>query len=177
MIALTIQQVVLWCCAGLLLWAAVSDLQRFIIPNKISASLVALYPAYLIAGLLGGTPVDWLGGLIVAVAVFAAGFVLFNFRVLGGGDVKLLAAVSLYAGSQWLVPLIAITALAGGVLSLGILAAKMVSLSRLPADLRAAVLPADARFPVLRAAMQTHAPYGAAIAFGGLFIIYQLVRA
>lgn len=177
MIAHTIQQVVLWCCAGLLLWAAVSDLQRFIIPNRISLGLVALYPAYLIAGLFGGVAVDWLGGLIVAAVVFAAGFVLFNFRVFGGGDVKLLSAVALYAGSQWLVPLVAITALAGGVLSIGILASKMVSLSRLPADLRAAVLPADARFPVLRAAMQTQAPYGAAIAFGGLFIIFQLIRA
>ena len=177
MIAHTIQQVVLWCSAGLLLWAAVSDLQRFIIPNKISLSLVALYPAYLLAGLLGGTPVDWLGGLIAAAVVFAVGFALFSLRVFGGGDVKLLSAVSLYAGSQWLVPLIAITALAGGVLSIGILAAKMVSLSRLPHDLRVAVLPGDARFPMLRAAMQTQAPYGAAIAFGGLFIIYQLVRA
>lgn len=177
MIALTIQQVVLWCCAGLLLWAAFSDLQRFIIPNKISLSLVTLYPAYVLAGLFGGAPVEWLGGLIAAAVVFAVGFALFSFRVLGGGDVKLLAAISLYAGSQWLVALIAITALAGGVLSIGILAAKMVSLSRLPQDLRAAMLPGEVRFPVLRAAMQTHAPYGAAIAFGGLFIIYQLVRA
>lgn len=176
MIALTTQQIVLWCCAGLLLWAAFSDLQRFIIPNKITLGIVALYLAYLVSGLLGGMTVDWAGGLIAAAIVFAVGFALFNFGVLGGGDVKLLSAVALYAGSQWVAPLIAVTAIAGGVLSIGILAAKMVSLSRIPANLRPYMLPADVRYPVLRAALQTHAPYGAAIAFGGLFIIYQLVR-
>ena len=109
--------------------------------------------------------------------MFAVGFVLFSRSLIGGGDVKLISAVALYAGTQGVVPLVIVTALAGGMLSLGILAAKSVSLVRLPDDVRAAVLPSGVRFPVLRAALQTPAPYGAAIAFGGLFIIYQLVRA
>lgn len=177
MIAHTVQQVVLWCCAGLLVWAALGDLQRFTIPNRICLSLVGLYPAYLAAGLLGGMTVDWAGGLISAAIVFAIGFALFNFRLIGGGDVKLISAVALYAGPQWVAPLIVVTTIAGGVLSIGILAAKMISLSRIPANLRAIMMPDDSRFPVLRAALQTKAPYGAAIAFGGLFIIFQLVRA
>ena len=176
MIALTAQQIVLWCCAGLLIWAAVSDMQRFIIPDKISLGLIALYPIYLVSGLVGGAAVDWLGGLLAAAGMFAAGFVLFSLRLFGGGDVKLLSAVALYAGAQWVLPLIAVTAIAGGVLSIGILAAKMISLNRIPANLRGIMMPVESRFPVLRAALQTQAPYGAAIAFGGLFIIYQLVR-
>ena len=176
MIALTAQQVVLWCCAGLLIWAAVSDMQRFIIPDRISLGLIALYPIYLVCDLVGGAVVDWLGGVTVAVLVFAFGFGLFNFRLIGGGDVKLISAVAVYAGPQWIVPLILVTALAGGVLSIGILAAKMISLSRIPSNLRSIMMPMDLRFAVLRAALQTQAPYGAAIAFGGLFIIYQLVR-
>ena len=50
MIALLIQQLALLFCAGLLIWAAVSDIRSYLIPNKIPLALVALYPAYLLAG-------------------------------------------------------------------------------------------------------------------------------
>lgn len=177
MIAHLAQQTVLWCCAGLLLWAAISDLQRFVIPNRISLALVALFPIYLATGYLSGAPVDWIGGLMAGALVFTVGFGLFTLGVMGGGDVKLLAAVALYAGLNGLLAFTVVTALAGGLLSATLLTAKMISLNRIPANLRAVMLPAGGRFPVLRAALRTNTPYGAAIAFGGLFIIYQLVRA
>lgn len=175
MIALTVQQIVLWCCAALLVWAAVSDLQRFIIPNGVTLGVIALYPAYVAAGFLGGMPVDWAGGLIAAAVVFAMGYVFFSIGLVGGGDVKLLTAVALFVGLTSLPSFLMVTGFAGGVLSIGILAAKMIALSRIPADLRAVILPLDRRFPILRAALKTDAPYGAAIAFGGIFIIYQLI--
>ena len=59
--------------------------------------------------------------LAAAAAVFLAGAVAFRFRLLGGGDVKLLAAGALWLGAAALGPFLLATALAGGVLALGFL--------------------------------------------------------
>lgn len=174
MIASLVQQAALYCCAGLLVWAAVSDLRSYLIPNRIVLAIVAIYPVYLLNGLLGGNPVDWSGGVLAAALIFAVGFILFNLHVLGGGDVKLFSAVALWAGLNQLLLLVLVIGVAGGVLALAIVGAKTAILMRLPANIRAVALP-EGRFPMLRAAMQTPAPYGAAIAFGGLFIIYRLL--
>ena len=64
-------------------------------------------------------PVAWLGALAVAAAVFVFGFVLFARQLIGGGDVKLIAAVSLWAGPEHLALFALVTSLAGGVLALG----------------------------------------------------------
>ena len=174
MTMLFVQKLTLWFCAGLCIWAAVSDLRAYLIPNRICLAIVALYLPYLLAGYLGGMPVDWSGGVIAAALIFATGFVLFNFGLVGGGDVKLFAAVGLWTGLNWLLPLVLVIALAGGILSIGMVMAKAASLMRLPADVRAVVYP-DGRMAMLRAAVQMKAPYGAAIAVGGLFIVYRLL--
>src|SRR5690606_34804112 len=97
--------------AGILIAAAVSDVRRLILPNRYSAAIVLLYPVYVLAA---AGPVDWTGGLIVAGGCFLAGFVLFSLRVLGGGDAKLLTAVSLWAGPALLPDFLMGTAVAGG---------------------------------------------------------------
>jgi prepilin peptidase CpaA len=174
MAALFTQQVILWCCGGLLLWAAVSDLRSYLIPNRICLAIAALYPVYWLAGYLGGLPVDWSGGVLAAALIFAAGFALFSVGVIGGGDVKLFSAVALWTGLNWLFMLVLIVGLAGGILSLAIVGAKAATLIRLPADIRAVAYP-NGPFGTFRAILKTPAPYGAAIAFGGLFIIYRLL--
>jgi prepilin peptidase CpaA len=166
------QQSILWCVGALMMWAAISDLRTFLIPNRICLALVVLYPAYVLAGFIGGSSVDWAAGVLAGALIFAGGFGLFSFGLIGGGDVKLFSAVALWTGLDSLLGLVLIVGVAGGILSLGILAAKTAALMRLPPDLRTAAYPSG-RFGVLRAAMQTPAPYGAAIAFGGLFIIYR----
>lgn len=174
MAALLSQQVILWCCGSLLVWAAVSDLRSYLIPNRICLALAALYPIYWLAGCLGGSPVDWSGGILAAVFIFAVGFVLFSMGVIGGGDVKLFSAVALWTGLNWLVMLLLVVGLAGGILSIAIVGAKAAMLIRLPADLRAAVYP-HGTYGMVRTILKTPAPYGAAIAFGGLFIISRLL--
>ena len=57
--------------AGLCVAAAVSDVRRLLIPNRINFSIALLYPAFVIAG---GMTADWPGALIVATFVLAAGF-------------------------------------------------------------------------------------------------------
>jgi prepilin peptidase CpaA len=165
------QQAILWCCAGLLMWAAVSDLRSYLIPNRTCLAVAALYPVYWLAGYFGGTPVDWSGGVLAAALIFAAGFVLFSIGVIGGGDVKLFSAVALWTGINWLLMLVIIVGVAGGIVSLGIVGAKTAAVMRMPADVRTIAYPSG----LLRAVLKTPAPYGAAIAFGGLFIIYRLL--
>jgi prepilin peptidase CpaA len=167
MIAHIVQQIALLACAGLCLWAAASDLIHFRIPNRVPLVLVALYPAYLAAGWFGGLPVDWVGGLIAGAGIFVFGFALFSYGLIGGGDVKLLSAVALWSGTGGLVPLVLVVGAAGGLLSLGLIAAKAASYAQQPAS-----RPAD--MPVWRAVLQQPAPYGVAIAIGGLFILGQL---
>jgi prepilin peptidase CpaA len=174
MAALFTQQVTLWCCGGLLLWAAVSDLRNYLIPNRICLAVAALYPVYWLAGAAGGMPVDWSSGVLAAGLIFAAGFVLFSVGVIGGGDVKLFSAIALWTGLNWLLMLVLVVGLAGGVLSLGIIGAKAATLIRLPADIRAVAYP-HGPIGMVRVILKTPAPYGAAIAFGGLFIIYRLL--
>ena len=76
---------------ALLCVAAIHDATTYRIPNRVSLAMAALYPAHVLAS---GADVAWMGALFVAAAVFAAGTVLFAWRVLGGGDVKLLAAAT-----------------------------------------------------------------------------------
>lgn len=172
--ALLTQQVILWCCGALLLFAAASDLRSYLIPNRLCLAIAALYPIYWLAGHLGGAPVDWSGGVLAAALIFAIGFVLFGVGLIGGGDVKLFSAVALWTGLNWLLPLVIIVGAAGGILSLGIIGAKTVMLMRLPADVRAVAYPSGTP-SMVRFVLKTHVPYGAAIAFGGLFIIYRLL--
>jgi prepilin peptidase CpaA len=98
---------------GLLLTAAIKDMRTMTIPNGISIALVVLYPGYVAA-----TGVDWMGGMIAGLSVLSVGIALFALNCLGGGDVKLLASTSLWAGTELLVQMLFITALAGGVLCL-----------------------------------------------------------
>lgn len=167
MIAHSVQQIALLASAVLLVWAAITDLIDFRIPNPVSFTVAALYPIYLLAGWLGGAPADWAGGVLAGAGVFVLGFALFNVGLVGGGDVKLMSAVALWVGLAGLVPFMLIVGLAGGLLSLGLVAAKAVAYARQPAS-----RPAD--MPVWRAVLQQPAPYGLAIAIGGLFTLGQL---
>src|SRR3546814_4520782 len=83
--------------AALLAAAAVEDVRRLIIPNRIPLGIIILYPAYVLST---GAPVDWVGGSTLAAGALAIGIVLFAFRYAGGGDVKLFVAASLWAGDR-----------------------------------------------------------------------------
>lgn len=167
MIASSVQQIALLGCAGLLLWAAVSDLIHFRIANRISLAIVGLYPAYVAASWFGGLPIDWTGGLLAGAGLFIVGFALFNFGLVGGGDVKLLSATGLWAGLSGLIPFLLVVGAAGGLLSFCLITAKAASYARLPASRPIGT-------PVWRAVLQQPAPYGVAIAVGGLFTLGRL---
>lgn len=149
-----------------LLVAAVNDTARFIIPNFVSIGLVVLF---LITALLLPFKTNWLSHLGVAFLVFSVGLFFYKFKILGAGDVKLITALSVWAGWERLDFLLLYIVIAGGVLAVGLAALRLVLFATLihaPAGLITAV-------PRLLQTGQ-HIPYGVAIASGGLYLAFEL---
>jgi prepilin peptidase CpaA len=91
---------------GLLLWAAISDLRHYIIPNQVSIALLALFPVYAASA---PAPVQWLWALALAAGFFAVCFAMYLARALGAGDAKL-PVVVLWAGPKNItLPVVALT--------------------------------------------------------------------
>lgn len=146
---------------ALMIYAALSDISRLIIPNWVSIALAALFP---VAALIAGAPLMGVGlHILFGFGVLAVGFVLFQMNVFGGGDAKLLAAVSIWTGMTAFVPFIVWTAIAGGVMALVLLTARQL-------------IPAGAYPPVVDHLLkkQNGIPYGVAIMFGALMAIPSL---
>ncbi len=148
---------------GVLIWAAVSDLRYYLIPNRIPLAVAAAYAA--IAGFLPLTFV--IGGVLTGVAVLALGTLVFARGWMGGGDVKLLAAVSLWAGPTYLSLFAFVTALAGAVLAAVMLSPARRYLPAASAD--ALALTGGARVHGGSAVRQPM-PFGVAISVGGIFL-------
>ncbi len=143
--------------AGLMAIAAVEDFRRLVIPNPVVAGLCVLWPLHLLAA-PSFTLADSVGAAACAAAVFLAGGLLFSRGLIGGGDVKLLAAATLWAGPGATPALLVVTAVLGGVLSLVLLSS---------AALRTAFAPAAVpAIPVSRVPV----PYGVAIAAAALIV-------
>lgn len=136
--------------AAMLLVAAIGDLKSRIIPNRLNAAIA-----------LTAIPFWWLTGLspwpdmAVQVAVAAGVFFLFAlaFRIgaMGGGDVKMVAAVALWLPPLAVLKLLVVMSLAGGVITLAMLARQRIGKSR----------------------AQLEIPYGVAIAFGGFWVLSE----
>ena len=145
--------------AALLLWAAGEDIHRLTIPNWVSLAMIGLYPIHV---LTSPVPVNWPMAALIAGLTFAVGFVLFALKAVGGGDVKLLAATSLWADPALFPSFIFLTAIAGGLIGLAILLRRR----------RMAPAAADSGHSVGPAVM----PYGVAIAVGGLMVALSLMK-
>lgn len=109
---------------GLVVFAACSDIARLIIPNWVSIALTAIFPA---SALIAGAPLMEIGlHFLFGFGVLAACFALFQFNIIGGGDAKLLAAVSIWTGITAFAPFILWTAIAGGVMAAAVLVARQL---------------------------------------------------
>lgn len=100
--------------------AAIADLRRFELPAGLTPGLAVLYLAVALLEQTAAATLAW--HAVMALAVLAAGTVLFMYGLFGGGDVKLLAAAALWAGPDLLPELLMVMALAGGALALLLLA-------------------------------------------------------
>jgi prepilin peptidase CpaA len=140
-------------------FAMVSDVESLRIPNRLCAALILLYPAHLLSA---GAPVDWPAALLVAAAVFLVGLLPFSRGWMGGGDVKLMAAVALWMGPEAVLPFLMVMVILGG-----IIAALMLSRFRLPVARAAEVIGFDEVGEVL---LGRSIPYGVAIALAGWIV-------
>jgi prepilin peptidase CpaA len=134
--------------AAALLWASICDWRSRTIPNWLNGAIALLaIPYWWTAGVT-----LWPGVALhigFAAAVFALFAIAFRFGAMGGGDVKMAAAVALWLPLAGIVKLLVIMSIAGGVLTVAMLAAHRMA----------------------KAAGQPEIPYGIAIAFGGFWLI------
>ena len=126
-------------------------------------AVIAFYPIFV---LTADKPVDWVRSLLVAVIVLLVGIGMFAYKLIGGGDAKLIAAAALWAGPAHITPLLMTTAIGGGLLCVFAVSPLRTFLPYLAA---AAKLDAD-----MAHLMKLHIPYGVAIAAGGLFVAARL---
>jgi len=192
-IAVELRDVLIWLplagLVALLALAALIDFRERRIPNWLTGGVAALYPLYV---LVSPMPIVWLGALAVAAAVFLFGFVLFARQKIGGGDVKLIAAVTLWAGLDHLALFALVTSLAGGGLALvglwyqrwqGLIDAHLAALGWKLAPVGRARHAEDAASGTGDGIASTSVdrqpitlPYGIAIAAGGLAVVAQLTK-
>ena len=150
--------------AALLVGAGAQDLRSMQIANGFSLAIAGLFIVWAAISLAGGqmSLEDLALSLGCGVAVFGVGAAAFAAGALGGGDVKLLAVVGLFAGPHRLPGFLIVTAIAGGLLGLAILAGAPIG------------RPAMAGAGPLRARLRGGLPYGPAIAAGGLWVAASL---
>ena len=142
---------------ALVIVGGLKDLTSMKIPNWISGSLIlAFFPAALVLGLAPG---DIGLHLAVGLAALLIGMGLFALNLLGGGDVKLMAAVCLWLGLSGSGVFVLMTALVGGLFSLVLL------LGRVWLRPWAGAGPS---WLVQLMEPKGHIPYGVAIAIGAL---------
>ncbi|HEX8167093.1 MAG TPA: prepilin peptidase [Beijerinckiaceae bacterium] len=111
---------------ALMAYAAASDLLTMTIPNRLSLALVAAFAVFALASGLAWQAV--LLHLAAGAAVLAVSFALFALGWIGGGDAKLAAATALWLGFGTLVEYFFVASVAGGVLTLAILALRQLPL-------------------------------------------------
>ncbi len=107
----------------LMITVMITDFTRYIIPNKLVLLILSLYPLMLV--LVAGRP-EWYVDLLIGLAMFAVGFALFALKLMGGGDIKLLAVCGFFVGKSAILPFIMGVALWGGALTLLLLAMREI---------------------------------------------------
>lgn len=136
--------------ATILVVAAVIDIRTFTISNRLNLTVALLAPVYWASVALSPWP-----GVAVQLAGGAAVFLLlagaFYAGMMGGGDVKLAAALALWFPPLGTIRFLVLMSLAGGILTLVILAWHRAQ----------------------KREGRPEIPYGVAIAFGGLAILTQ----
>jgi prepilin peptidase CpaA len=131
----------------LLVVAAIGDIRTRTIPNWLNAAIALLaIPFWFAAGLGGHAILIQLALAAMVLAIFAGCFVL---GMLGGGDVKMLAALALWMPLGQMVSLLIWMAIGGGLLAIGMLIHHRVG----------------------KAAGGIEVPYGVAIAGSALLLI------
>ena len=137
------------------------DLTKLEIPNLVCITIaISFLPAALLHGLDFLIILEHYGS---GVLLFFGGLVLFILKVMGGGDVKLIAAIGIWLGWKLLVPYIIVIAIIGAGLALVVLVLR--SIPSLSGPLKS--LP----WLSIENKDKKSIPYGFAIGVAGLILI------
>jgi prepilin peptidase CpaA len=143
-------EILLASLAVTLIVAAVIDVRTFTISNRLNAAVALSAPLYWMSIAMPLWPaiaIQLAAGLAVFVLLAGA----FYAGMMGGGDVKLAAALALWFSPAGTVKFLVLMSLAGGLLTLGLLIWHRG----------------------MKREGRPEIPYGVAIAFGGLAILAQ----
>lgn len=146
----------------LMVFAAFSDLFTMTIPNRVSLLLILFY--FILAAYLPLSLHTFVMHVSCGLAMLALTFVLFQFGLVGGGDAKLASATALWLGWENLLDYGVVASIAGGVLTLVIIALRWNELPRRLLDIG---------FVERLAEKNNGVPYGIALAIAGLMIYPQ----
>jgi Flp pilus assembly protein protease CpaA len=151
----------------LLLYVAMIDIATRLIRNEVCLALALLGIASQFVN-----PMHVTESLIAATILFLLLIVIYQRRWIGGGDVKLLAALAIGLPLMGVIQLLTVTALAGGVLALVHL---VMGLLPYPKLAPAGSSPVRRVYAVERWRNLRHAPlpYGVAIACGGIWTVFS----
>jgi prepilin peptidase CpaA len=147
----------------MLIACAYNDFSHMKIPNLLTGSLAILFSLWAVT--VGLSTMDVLQHVGVGLAVFVGAAILFKFCLIGGGDVKLLAATGLWAGPALVIPHLTITSLLAGGLLIALILARTIYFSVLTAIQYSGVPPVP---QVLQPGAGV--PYGAAIAASAIIL-------
>jgi prepilin peptidase CpaA len=137
--------------AALLVWAAIVDLKTRTIPDWLNIVVAVMAPLFWWASGIAFYP-DAVEQVCGAILIFVTFFAMFALGGMGGGDVKLGTALSLWFTPLATLKFFVVTSLAGGIVSIG-----------------AWIY----HHKIRRLEGKTEVPYGVAIAFGGLWLLAQ----
>lgn len=146
---LSIQSILLFTLAALMIAAAVSDLRSRTISNELNAVIALLAVPFWFAADYHWLQIAWQFGAAFAVFTVFAG--LFFIGAMGGGDVKMLGGVMLWIPIGMFLDTLMVMALVGGLLSATMLIFKKLRADKNPPEV----------------------PYGVAIAAAGLWALHQ----
>ena len=151
-----------WGFTALLVLAALQDLIMLKISNLLVGALLLLG---IVAAALAGPELGlWENGVVFAAALTIGTF-LFGRGLLGGGDVKLLAATMLWFELEGALRVLLLTALAGGLLAVILIVARLLPW---PDAIRSRVRAFQPKAGI---------PYGIAIAAGAILTTLVLPSA
>lgn len=145
---------------AVLIAAAGWDLASFTIPNFLQAVLLAGFAAFVLATGMHMAALGW--HLLAALIGLAVGFTLFALGIVGGGDAKLFASVSLWFGFPDLIDYALIASLFGGVFTLLVLGFRKLPIPQLLAQQSWLMRLHDQKSGI---------PYGVALSSGALFLL------
>jgi prepilin peptidase CpaA len=136
--------------AVMLVTAAATDIRSRIISNRLNAAIALTAPLYWWSMGLSPWP-DMAIQVALALGVLALFAALFALNMMGGGDVKMLAALGLWLPAGALLSLLVVMALLGGVVTIVTVAHHRLT----------------------RRIGQVEIPYGVAISLAGLWVISE----